>query len=116
MHFGLAPWALDATGSTAFDIEVLASQTMHEGELWMELGYLGTSGSTLPTWDNIGGDIGGTTALTAGTGLANWTGGGGSETSYRLTTTVTVLRLGNLGASPTNPSGSRRLLSFVARF
>jgi hypothetical protein len=61
--------------------------------VWQEILYLGTS--TNPLWSlDVGKVVGGTTSLTTGTGLANWTAEPSGSRSFKLETTVTINKAG----------------------
>jgi hypothetical protein len=83
------------TGSKTFTTEGVENFTtaLDEDEVWQEILYLGTS--TNPLWSlDVGKVVGGTTSLTTGTGLANWTSEPSGSRSFKLETTVTINKAG----------------------
>ncbi len=86
---------ISTTGPKTFTTEGIENFTtaLDDAEVWQEVFYLGTTSS--PEWSlDIGQVVGGTTALTAGTGLANWTAEPAGSRSFKLETTVTVNKIG----------------------
>lgn len=81
-----------ATGSSkTFTVECVEnfSTALTDQNCWSELCYLGTASSALCSFDSNKQILGSGTNLSAGTGLANWTGEPASSRSVKLVHTVT---------------------------
>jgi hypothetical protein len=101
----IAPWIplesielqayISSTGSKTFTVEAVENFTsaLDVDQAWMEVYYLGTANSTKYELGTTKGHLL-TTALTAGTGLANWTGEPAGSRSVKFTKTLTVNETG----------------------
>ena len=86
-----------STGAKTVTVECLEDFTtaLQNDEAWLEVDYLdaaGNTGSAFLSTKVVPGDA--PANLTAGTGLANWTGEGGGARSVKLTAAITI---GNIG-------------------
>lgn len=89
---------VDSTGSKTVELELIENFTtaLQDDELWMDIYHYDTSGQG--GWELLSSQVvgGGAANLSAGTGLANWTGEPAGARSVKLSETVTVNNVGLL--------------------
>lgn len=89
------------TGAKTITVECIEDFTtaLQNDEAWLEYEYYATAGDTLLTRGSTRVFPASTTAdLTAGTGLANWTGEGAGTRSVKFTASITINNVGILRA------------------
>jgi hypothetical protein len=89
---------ISSTGSKTFTVQLIEDypSDLNKSDVWLELFYMATANDARFTLDSSR-NIQGSTALTAGDGLAAWTGEPASSSSWELATTVTVNEVGYVG-------------------
>jgi len=89
---------VDSTGSKTFTVELTENYTteLTERECWLEVFYFDSASNTYQAVEYGSREFAQAsyTALSAGVGLANWTGEPAGSRSVKLSTTVTVNKVG----------------------